>query len=250
MIGDESAVRLEGAYRRYEMGEEVVRALDGVSFSIGKGERVAIMGSSYGGYAALMGAVRRPDLYKAAISICGVGDPGDMLDYERRVDDSPDSYVFQLWVDRIGDPRGRPTQGQQQLNFVAIFRRHLKGWSALLPLARPNGDSEQVEFFSHQEVDGGDMLAGVRPVRAGTLRHQILVPRREKRHLGLFENRFQGLRHLPGEQRRDIAGLLGQRAGHLGPFRWSQGLDPHGDGIWFRPRPLHFGRNSADADIY
>ena len=68
-------------------------------------ERVAIMGSSYGGYAALMGAVRRPDLYKAAISICGVGDPGDMLDYERRVDDSPDSYVFQLWVDRIGDPQ-------------------------------------------------------------------------------------------------------------------------------------------------
>jgi dipeptidyl aminopeptidase/acylaminoacyl peptidase len=68
-------------------------------------DRIAIMGSSYGGYAALMGAVRRPDLYKAAISVCGVGDLGDMLDHERRDDDSPDSYVFQLWVDRIGDPQ-------------------------------------------------------------------------------------------------------------------------------------------------
>ena len=67
--------------------------------------RIAIMGSSYGGYAALMGAVMRPDLYKAAIAICGVGDLGDMLDYERRDDDSPDSYVYRLWVDRIGDPQ-------------------------------------------------------------------------------------------------------------------------------------------------
>ncbi|MGH7026277.1 alpha/beta hydrolase family protein [Brevundimonas sp.] len=68
-------------------------------------DRVAIMGTSYGGYAALMGAVRRPDLYKTAISICGVGDLGDMLDHERRDDDSPDGYVYRLWADRIGDPQ-------------------------------------------------------------------------------------------------------------------------------------------------
>lgn len=38
------------------------------------GERVAIYGASYGGYAALMGAVREPDLYRCAISYVGVSD--------------------------------------------------------------------------------------------------------------------------------------------------------------------------------
>ena len=65
--------------------------------------RVAIMGTSYGGYAALMGAVRRPELYKAAISICGVADLVDMLDWEKRTDDTPGNMIFEFWTKRIGD---------------------------------------------------------------------------------------------------------------------------------------------------
>jgi len=67
--------------------------------------RVAIMGSSYGGYAALMGAVRRPDLYKAAISICGVSDLPEMLAWEEREDDIPGKPIYDFWTKRIGDPR-------------------------------------------------------------------------------------------------------------------------------------------------
>jgi dipeptidyl aminopeptidase/acylaminoacyl peptidase len=67
-------------------------------------DRVAIMGTSYGGYAALMGAVRRPDLYKAAISICGVGDLIDMLEWEKRQDDTPGAQIVDFWTKRIGDP--------------------------------------------------------------------------------------------------------------------------------------------------
>ncbi|MBF0664886.1 MAG: S9 family peptidase, partial [Brevundimonas sp.] len=66
--------------------------------------RVAIMGTSYGGYAALMGAVRRPDLYKAAVSICGVGDLPEMLAWEEREDDTPGKPIYDFWVKRIGDP--------------------------------------------------------------------------------------------------------------------------------------------------
>lgn len=66
--------------------------------------RVAIMGTSYGGYAALMGAVRRPELYKAAISICGVGDLPDMLAWEKREDDTPGQEIYDFWTKRIGVP--------------------------------------------------------------------------------------------------------------------------------------------------
>jgi dipeptidyl aminopeptidase/acylaminoacyl peptidase len=37
-------------------------------------ERIAIAGGSYGGYAALMGAVKTPDLFRCAISFAGIGD--------------------------------------------------------------------------------------------------------------------------------------------------------------------------------
>ncbi|HYC68159.1 alpha/beta hydrolase family protein [Brevundimonas sp.] len=65
--------------------------------------RVAIMGTSYGAYAALMGAVKRPDLYKAAIGICGVYDLPDVLTWEDRTDDTPGQPIFEFWTKRIGD---------------------------------------------------------------------------------------------------------------------------------------------------
>jgi len=67
------------------------------------GDRVAILGASYGGYAALMGAVLRPDLYKAAVAVCGVFDLPDMLSYEKRDDSTPENSVFEFWTRRIGD---------------------------------------------------------------------------------------------------------------------------------------------------
>ena len=67
--------------------------------------KVAIMGTSYGGYAALMGAVRRPDLYRAAISICGVSDLPEIMAWEEREDDVPGKPIYEFWTKRIGDPR-------------------------------------------------------------------------------------------------------------------------------------------------
>lgn len=42
-------------------------------------ERIAIAGGSYGGYAALMGAVKTPDLFRCAISFAGVSDLKSLL---------------------------------------------------------------------------------------------------------------------------------------------------------------------------
>ena len=65
--------------------------------------KVGIMGTSYGAYAALMGAVKRPDLYKAAIGICGVYDLPDVLAWEDRTDDNPGKPIYEFWTKRIGD---------------------------------------------------------------------------------------------------------------------------------------------------
>jgi len=65
--------------------------------------KVGIIGTSYGGYAALMGALKRPDLYKAAIGICGVYDLPDMLAWEDRQDETADKLIYQFWTKRIGD---------------------------------------------------------------------------------------------------------------------------------------------------
>jgi len=65
------------------------------------GGRVAIMGISYGGYAALMGAVRKPELYLACVAICGVSDLPALLRSEKK--DDEDGYRY--WVKTIGDPK-------------------------------------------------------------------------------------------------------------------------------------------------
>lgn len=70
--------------------------------------KVGVIGTSYGAYAALMGAVRRPELYKAAIGICGVYDLPDVLAWEEREDDIPGKPIYEFWTKRIGD---RSTMG-------------------------------------------------------------------------------------------------------------------------------------------
>lgn len=65
--------------------------------------RVGIIGTSYGAYAALMGAVKKPELYKAAIGICGVYDLPDVLAWEEREDDAPGKPIYEFWTKRIGD---------------------------------------------------------------------------------------------------------------------------------------------------
>ena len=66
--------------------------------------RVAIWGASYGGYAALMGVIRRPDFYRCAVSLAGVSDIASILSWEKRRGD-PDQMVYAYDVRQLGDPR-------------------------------------------------------------------------------------------------------------------------------------------------
>ena len=66
--------------------------------------RLAILGSSYGGYSALMGAVRRPELYKAVVSVAGDADLIESLAFSRR-EDGADSPAYAYWRASMGDPK-------------------------------------------------------------------------------------------------------------------------------------------------
>lgn len=61
--------------------------VDGVQWLIREGtvdpKRICIMGGSYGGYAALMGAIKTPELFRCAISWAGVTDVNDMMRFDR-----------------------------------------------------------------------------------------------------------------------------------------------------------------------
>lgn len=61
---------------------------DGTRWMINNGyadpDRICIVGASYGGYAALMGTVKTPDLYQCAISFAGVSDVAKLVEENQR----------------------------------------------------------------------------------------------------------------------------------------------------------------------
>ncbi len=79
---------------------------DGTQWLIKNGyadaDRVGIMGASYGGYAALMGAVKTPDLFNCAISINGVSSLPQVIEDEKDYTDGKyrTQHIGRLWSDR------------------------------------------------------------------------------------------------------------------------------------------------------
>lgn len=85
---------------------------DGVRAMIEQGiadpKRVAIVGASYGGYAALAGAAFTPELYTCAISISGVSDLPAMLGEAQRWPQAKEYDTVAYWRKSIGaidDPK-------------------------------------------------------------------------------------------------------------------------------------------------
>jgi dipeptidyl aminopeptidase/acylaminoacyl peptidase len=66
-------------------------------------DRVCIVGGSYGGYAALMGVVKTPDLYRCAVSFAGVSDLPDMIEYDSNYiggREAAERTIGRAWGDR------------------------------------------------------------------------------------------------------------------------------------------------------
>jgi len=77
---------------------------DGVDWLAKSGKidpkRVCIVGSSYGGYAALWGAIRNPERYRCAASYAGVSDLPAMMRFDRRLFSA--TRYFREWRSKVG----------------------------------------------------------------------------------------------------------------------------------------------------
>lgn len=101
----------EAGYKQWgqRMQDDVT---DAVNFMISQGfaepRKICIVGMSYGGYAALMGAIRTPNLYQCAISINGVTHLRDQIDHDIDKFDERDlvekDFIEKYLFRRIGNP--------------------------------------------------------------------------------------------------------------------------------------------------
>jgi dipeptidyl aminopeptidase/acylaminoacyl peptidase len=78
-------------------------------------KRIAIMGSSYGGYSTLFALGRSPDLYRCGISIAGVTDWPAM--YEDS-DVAENKAAKRYWQEQIGDPNKDDLRNISPVNFA------------------------------------------------------------------------------------------------------------------------------------
>jgi len=98
---------------------------DAVKWAIATGvadpARIAIMGASYGGYSALWGATRTPELYRCAIDISGPADWTAMLKYAKN-GELKAAYAFAS--ERIGSLKDEPERLKEisPVNFAAEVR--------------------------------------------------------------------------------------------------------------------------------
>lgn len=116
---------------------------DGAQWAIQSGladpERIFAMGWSYGGYAALMGAIRYPDLYKAVVSAAA---PTDMVLQMNHYKKEKYYLATAVWKTLLGDPK-REKEAQRAIS--PLFRLdELK-----TPVFLVHGDEDPIVPVAH-----------------------------------------------------------------------------------------------------
>lgn len=105
---------------------------DGTRYLINQGisdpQRICIVGASYGGYAALMGAAMTPDLYRCAVSVAGVTDVANLVKSSRRYTN------YEVVKEQIGN------------DFSALYERSpiSKADKITIPVLLLHGDKDRV----------------------------------------------------------------------------------------------------------
>lgn len=163
---------------------------DGVAWLIGRGvadpDRVCIVGASFGGYAALMGVVRTPGLYKCAVSFAGLSDLPLGISHGQ-------GYMRSAIHSRS---RGKTVFNDRQLIRTSPARR-AKQIEA--PVLLAHGEDDKVVSVVHTRLMAAAMERADKP-------YELLILKDGTHHLSLEKNRQVFFRKLEAFLRR-----------HLGP---------------------------------
>lgn len=147
-----------------------------VNDGIAAPDRICIIGSSYGGYAALMGVVREPDLYKCAASFGGVSNVKSLLGYwskfKFRTDNDP--RIGDRWKD---GERLRDTSPVNNADAIKV------------PVLIMHGKNDRRVPVEQSK----DMAKQLKKLRKP---HKLVIFKEGDHHLSLEQDRIRYLREL------------------------------------------------------
>lgn len=143
-----------------QMGRAMQNDLDdAMDWAVGEGiadpSRVCVVGSSYGGYAAMWAVLRNPERYKCAASWAGVTDLDRQLKYDRQ---SFSRNGFKRWRDRVRGEGASDVKDVSPYMFAETLNR---------PLLLAHGTKDIVVPYSQYTLF--EKAARAAPVRPTTL---------------------------------------------------------------------------------
>lgn len=156
---------------------------DGVSSLVKQGvvdpKRVCIMGASYGGYAAMMGLVKDPDLYRCGVNLFGVTNIPYLFSQGAWSDDRVAEYSFREMV-------GDPDKLRDQFNLTSPSKH---GDKIKAPVLMVYGEKD----YRVPLVHGEEMLDGLR--KNGKV-YQYTELEKEEHGIAKEETRFKVYRDI------------------------------------------------------
>lgn len=158
---------------------------DGVKKLIADGTvdpgRICIVGASYGGYAALAGGMRTPELYKCIVSVSGLSELDDVMsDIKKKY--GSDSTIYENELKRIGDPRANKDR-------IAAASPALHADMFVAPVLLIHGEKDEIAPVEQSRIMNKALK------KAGKQVKYIEVPE-EGHNFTQYDNRVRALKEV------------------------------------------------------
>lgn len=158
---------------------------------IADADRICIAGASYGGYAALMGAVKTPDFYRCAISVNGVSNVFDLV---------RDNRVFWKRYNVVDEQIGGLGKGLREISPVN-YADQIKA-----PVLLIHGELDRQVDIKHSEQMQNALERADKPVTYLSLPNEDHYLSNEENRLATFRAMDTFLdQHLPVKNPQDTA---------------------------------------------